>query len=91
MTKKTERGANKATSQSNDNKSKRITQEDIVLNHLRKYGTITSFDAFEKYRITRLAVSIHSLRKKGYNIDTYNVLSSNGRRYGLYELKEGIA
>lgn len=90
MPKKEERGA-VATSQNNDSKSKRVTQEDIVLNHLRRYGTITSLDAFEKYRITRLAVSIHSLRKKGYTIDTYNVLSSNGRRYGLYELKEGIA
>lgn len=39
-----------------------------VLEHLQKYGTITSLEAIELYGATRLSSIIFNLRKK-YNID----------------------
>ncbi len=87
MPKKTERGA-VATSQSNDTKPKKVTQEDLILEHMRRHGSITSMEAFAEYSITRLAVGIWSLRKKGYVIDTIDEVSSTGKRYGRYILHE---
>lgn len=42
----------------------------MVLNHLEKYGYITSLEAIEKYSATRLSAIIFNLRKRGYNIET---------------------
>ena len=44
-----------------------IRQTDIILNHLRKQKSITSIEAFELYRITRLSAAIFTLRQQ-YNI-----------------------
>lgn len=44
------------------------TQEEVVLDHLKEHGTITSKQAFQKYGITRLSAKIYCLRQKGYNI-----------------------
>ena len=42
----------------------KLTHVEIIRNHLEKYGTITSIEAFELYGITRLAATIFVLRKK---------------------------
>lgn len=49
---------------------KRTTKTQKVLEHLQKYGTITSLDAIKLYSATRLAAIIFQLRKKGYDIET---------------------
>ena len=47
------------------------TQVDKILWHLQNHGTITSFEAYNTYRITRLASCIEILRnKRGYTINT---------------------
>ena len=47
------------------------TQVDKILWHLQNHGTITSFEAYNTYRITRLASCVEILRnKKGYTINT---------------------
>lgn len=51
-----------------------------VLAHLRKYGSITNMEAFQRYGATRLGSIIYDLRKYGYNISTFMVESKN--RYG---------
>lgn len=56
------------------------TQKKRVLAHLRKYGRITSNEAFTWYGITRLADVIFRLRKDGYEIITMDTESVN--RYG---------
>ena len=56
------------------------TQKKRVLAHLRKYGRITSNEAFTWYGITRLAAVIFMLRKDGYEIETIDTESVN--RYG---------
>lgn len=90
MPKKEERGA-VATSQVHDTKPRRITQEDIVLNHMRKYGSITSMTAFRLYDITRLSAKIYNLREDGYDILTMREVSPSGKHYGRYVLKEEVA
>ena len=49
---------------------KKKTQVEQVLNHLKKFGQITSWEAIQNYRITRLSDKIYLLRKKGINIST---------------------
>ena len=71
----------------------KTTQEKEVLDYLRKIGSITSWEAIVEFGATRLSAIIYNLRKKGYNIETNNVIVKN--RYGnatviaKYVLKEG--
>lgn len=53
------------------------TQEEIVLLHLKDFGTITSWEAFTDYGITRLSAYIYNLRKKMYNIESENITRIN--------------
>ena len=46
----------------------KLTQKEKISNHLKKYKSITTIQAFVKYRITRLSAHIHSLRKDKMNI-----------------------
>lgn len=45
-----------------------MTQKETVLNHLRSHGTLTSWQAWESYGITRLSEYIMELRRDGWNI-----------------------
>lgn len=71
----------------------KTTQEKEVLDYLRKVGSITSWEAIVEFGATRLSAIIYNLRKKGYNIETNDVIVKN--RYGnatviaKYVLKEG--
>lgn len=76
----------------NDNikSTTKLTKTQVVLRDLKRNSRngITSLEMFNKYSITRLAVHIHSLRKRGYVIDTIIMESGNGSRYGKYILRE---
>lgn len=48
-------------------------QKSRVLQFIKKFGKITSLDAFAKLHITRLSACIYNLRKDGYNIKTRDV------------------
>ena len=61
------------------------TQENQILNHLKQHKFITSWEAIQKYRITRLSARIYELRERGHNIITKNV-SENGKRFAEYSL-----
>lgn len=45
----------------------------IILNHLQNHGSITSLEAIEKYKCTRLSQYILLLRKEGYKIRNEDV------------------
>ena len=45
-----------------------MTQNQLVLEHLEKYGRITSREAYENYGIMRLASRISDLKRQGYKI-----------------------
>lgn len=51
-------------------KSGRITKHEQVRNHLIEHGTITSWEAIQKYGATRLSGIIFRLRKSGLLIDS---------------------
>ena len=51
-----------------------------ILNHMKKHGSITSMESFEKYGITRLSARIKDLRDLGYDITTMMIEGQN--RYG---------
>jgi hypothetical protein len=61
------------------------TQENQILNHLKKHKFITSWEAIQEYRITRLSARIYELREKGFNIITKNV-TENGKTFAEYSL-----
>ena len=87
MPKKTKRGAY-ATPHSDDSTSAYMTQEEQVLEYMRKHGSITSWEAITGHRITRLAAVVCNMRKGGYNIDDTWEVSQYGTRYKRYVLHE---
>jgi len=54
-----------------------------VLNHLQKHGTITSWEAINLYRATRLSAIIFILKERGWSITTQMVFEEK-TRYGIY-------
>lgn len=69
----------------------RITQKQVVLDHLREQGSITSLDAIKNYGITRLSDRVFVLRNEGYPIITKMITVKT--RYGneeiaVYELQK---
>lgn len=71
-----------------------MTHEQLVLNHLQKYGSITTWEAYKYYRNTRLSAYILILRKKGYEIKTEYVTrtnrNGNSSTYAKYILIKNI-
>ena len=58
-----------------------LSQKADVLEHLKKYGKITSMEAIKNYGATRLSAIIYDLRHKdGYDIVTNTIAVKN--RYG---------
>ena len=55
-------------------------QRNAVLNHLKSGYPITSKEAFEKYRVTRLSAIIHDLRNMGYPI--HSIMVDGKTRFG---------
>ena len=67
------------------------TQTGDVLAHLIEHGSITTYEAYQKYGCTRLPARIFDYRAKGYDIESDIVVVKN--RYGnpapiaVYRLK----
>ena len=57
-----------------------MKQSDMILRHLKDYGSITQAEAMAEYGIMRLASRVNDLRKDGHNIVTEVVTGRN--RYG---------
>jgi hypothetical protein len=60
------------------------TQKEQVLDHLKKYKSITSLEAIKAYRITRLASVIFDLREE-YEIISLRENKGN-KRFARYVL-----
>lgn len=64
-----------------------------VLQFIKEFGGISSMQAFEYLRITRLAARIHDLKRKGFKIKTEirHTISCFGNdcSYAYYTLEEG--
>ena len=57
-----------------------MSKHQKVLEHLKKYGSITSWEAINRYGATRLSAIIFNLRKQGYDIRT--IMREETDRYG---------
>jgi len=66
----------------------RATQTASILKHLKEHGKLTSLEAIERWKATRLAGIIFNLRKK-HIIDT-EMVPFDGGRYGLYHYRGEI-
>lgn len=71
----------------------RPSQKEIVLNHLKKYGKISTIECYEKYKITDLQHAVYLLRKEKYQITDFWKKSKNilgySNKYKVYVLVEG--
>lgn len=67
-----------------------MTKTEATIEHLRKYGSITTWEAIEKHKNTRLSDTIFRLRHKGENIisDPVQTVDSYGNKcsYVVYRL-----
>lgn len=61
------------------------SQNDKVLNHLRKHGSITTLQALSRYGCFRLAARISNLREAGNHIKTVMVTKA-GKTFAKYTL-----
>lgn len=58
----------------------RINQKQRVINYIREFGSITSFEAYKDLGITQLGARIDQLKKEGYEFKTKWESSTN--RFG---------
>lgn len=57
-----------------------ITQKQRIINYIRVYGSITSFEAYKDLGITQLATRIKELKEEGYEFKTE--WKNDKNRYG---------
>lgn len=62
-----------------------MSQESLILSHLRRHKCITPIQALERYGCFRLAARISDLRQSGYVIHT-DIVQSGDKRYAKYRL-----
>ena len=58
----------------------KITQKDRILEYIRNFGSISSFEAYADLGITQLGARIDQLKKEGYEFKTE--WESNTNRFG---------
>lgn len=59
---------------------RKLTQNELVLRHLKDYGKINPMEALKEYGIMRLGARIYDLKKQGYKIASKTGKGRN--RYG---------
>lgn len=63
-----------------------MTKQAKVMEHFRKHKHITSWEAIQRYRVTRLADVVFRLKEKGWLINTTMVETRDGTRFARYYL-----
>ena len=58
----------------------KTTQKDRILEYIRNFGSISSFEAYANLGITQLGTKIEQLKKEGYEVKTE--WESNINRFG---------
>lgn len=71
--------------------AKRPTQKDRILDHIKRYGSITPMDAYYFLGITKLATRVSEMRREGIE---FNIIIEHGinqvgvpMHYARYSLK----
>jgi len=65
---------------------RKVNKYELVKTYLLDHKKITSWEAIEKFRATRLSDIIWKLRCKGYSIASEWVTNEDGIRYTVYHL-----
>lgn len=69
-----------------------MSDSEKILAYLQEHGSITSWEAIQNFRCTRLSGRIYDLRKRGFDITstTEESVNSDGEkvRYSRYRLVE---
>ena len=60
--------------------AQKVTQRDRVLQYIKDFGSITSWEAYSERGITQLGARIFELKDRGYNFEKERVNTKN--RYG---------
>lgn len=66
-----------------------MTQQQMILEHLKAYGSIDPAEAFNRLGIYRLGARIFDLRQEGHPIETI-IQQRNGVRWATYRLKKPL-
>lgn len=61
-----------------------------MVEHLKRFGSITNLQALGLYRIYRLASVIHRLNTKGHVIVSVTCKDKSGRTYVEYKLNQPL-
>ena len=69
-------------------KIRKVNKYELVKKHLLKRKKITSWEAIEKFRATRLSDIIWKMRQRGYDIASEWVTNKSGMRYTVYHYIE---
>ena len=62
-----------------------MSQNEMILQHLKKHKVITPAEAYSKYGVYRLSARILELRQAGHNILT-SIVENNGKHFAEYRL-----
>lgn len=54
-----------------------MTQCEKIIDYIKRYGSITTWDAFRDLGITRLSGRIHDLTQKGYDFNRESITTKN--------------
>ena len=69
------------------------THKNLIIWHMRTFGSITPMDAWNEYHCTKLATRVSELKREGWNIIGERTDSVNkyghATHYMTYRLKEG--
>lgn len=57
-----------------------MTQAQRVLQYIREFGSISTWESFRDLGVTRLSARIFDLKKQGYEFETK--METNKNRYG---------
>lgn len=60
--------------------NKRPSQASRLLDYLRRFGSVTTWEAFQELGITRLSARFFEIKERGYLIKTESIISKN--RFG---------
>ena len=70
----------------------KLKQTELIIRHMRDYGSISSLTAMQEYGIMRLASRINDLRVQGYDIEVETQKGKNRygepTHYAVYKLRE---
>lgn len=69
------------------------TQKELVLDYMRRHGSITTKECFDNLGITRLSAAIHLLKKDGFQIAktgvTKRLPSGRTQYYEVFWIQRG--